>query len=377
MTAKELLIAIQLSGYTIDDNAEFLEFVKKDTKFFDKKFVDNYIIPEHDRLPTNHQSSHFYKIIEESFSILKLILSELKINFKGQVLEPCDVPLFGTADFKEFNAFVETSDDEPVIVFNEGLLRLTQKLLEIYTMEHWLIAKNKMTEQMKNLLTLNFFDIMLSFHLFSNAYYAIPLEWCNIEDLDDIGSPEKLSLLKSPFEEHLSEQDYIAFEHEIRVSTYLWIAAHEYSHIVLGHLKNNNNTSRLNLNNMEIDRFVLNRSQEFDADLLGAKITLESYYSPFLANGIYFALMCIMLGTLSKKEELYYDHPPVTERLINIFSNIKSDSSYHLSNYLNVGHIFIKKHLDFKKFIDRLKEQDISFSSIDEMQHYVYKIYSL
>lgn len=377
MTAKELLTTIQLSGDKVTKNTEFLELAERDSDLFDKKFVNDYIKSQYSRLPTDFQNSHFYDIIDESFSVLRNIVLNFNINFDGQTIEPCDIPLFGTADFKEFNAFVETSDSEPVIVFNEGLLMFTQKLMEIYTIEHWLRARNKMTEQMEHLLTLNFFDIMFCFHLFSNAYYAIPLAWCNIEDLNDVGSPEKLYELESPFDEYIGEQDYMIFEYEISLSTYLWIAAHEYSHIILGHLKDNNDTTRLNLNEVEVDKIILNRKQEFDADLLGAIITLESDSSKFLANGIYFALTCLMLSSIGNSENLHSEYPPVKDRLNNIFNNIAVSSNYSLSNYMNVDAVFSRKYQDFEMLLHRIKENNISFSSIQEMQHYIYKIYPL
>ena len=215
MTAKELLTIIQQAGESVHSNASFLKSIKEDNIFLDKEFVNNYIKTKNEQMPTDFQDSHFYDIIENSFVTLKDTITNTPLIFKGENIHSCDVPLFGTADFKEFDAFVETSDDESVIVFNEGLLMFIQRLKEIYTIEHWLKANNEITEQMDNLLTLNFFDIMLSFHLFSNAYYAIPLIWCNIDNLSDIGYPEKIYELESPFDKYVGNEDYLNFEFEI------------------------------------------------------------------------------------------------------------------------------------------------------------------
>lgn len=375
MTAKELLTAIQLSGQNVHNNSEFSAMIEKEGDLVDKNFINKYIKSKNDRMPTDFQNTHFYDIIDESFITLKDTIANNTFKFKGRDVISCDIPLFGTADFKEFNAFVETSDNEPVIVFNEGLLMFMERLMGIYTMEHWLRANNKMTEQMNNLLTLNFLDVMLSFHLFSNAYYAIPLVWCNIDDLNDIGSPEKIYELESPFDDYIGEQDYIIFEHQISLSAYLWIAAHEYSHIILDHLRENDGFSRLNLNGVEINKIDLNRTQELEADLLGAIITLESKASGFMANGIYFALTCIMLSLVEYDEAICNDHPSVKDRLSNIFNNSEVNAKYSLSNYRNVDVVFAPKYQKFKELIESIEKHDISFSSIYEMQHYIYKVF--
>lgn len=374
MTAKELLTAIQLAGQHIHNNSDFLEILKKKDDIFDKRFINNYIKEKHNRMPTVFQNTHFYDIIDESFIILRDTITNTVLNFKNREIHFSDIPLFGTADFKEFNAFVETADGEPVIVFNEGLLMFTQRLIEIYTIDHWLCANHKMTKQMKELLTLNFLDVMLSFHLFSNAYFAIPLVWCNIDDLNDIGSPEKLYELDSPFDDYISKEEYLAFEHQISISTYLWIAAHEYSHILLDHLREHSGISRLNLNGIEVGKIDFKHSQEFDADLLGAIIALESNSSAFLANGIYFAMTCMMLSQIEYDESSCSDHPPTKARIINVF-NSEVIRNYCLSNYKNIDAVFVPKIQKFKELLNRIEENDIFFSSISEMQHYIYKVF--
>lgn len=377
MTSKELLTALQLAGGKVNSNSEFIKSIENTKGVFDQDFIKTYLKPEYKRLPTNFQSSHFYDIIEESFLGLKETVAKGNIKFKDYEILSCDIPTFGTVDFKEFNAFVETTDTDSVIVFNEGLLMFIQRLKQIYTLELWIRSKKKMTEEMKKLLTLNFFDIMLSFHLFSNAYYAIPLDWCNIEDLSDIDSAEKLYELESPFDEFISDLDYMFFDSDIGLSTYLWIAAHEYSHIVLGHLKNNNGTSKLHLNGIEVDKINLNKKQELDADLLGAIITFESDSSLFSEDGIYFALACMLLSSMENKETPDISYPSVKERIKNIFSNIQSYVDYPIHNQRHIDVVFSRKYQDFRKMLRKIDEDNMFFSSIDEMQHYIYKIYPL
>lgn len=375
MTAKELLTAIQLSGQSVYDNSDLSEIIVNEGEILDKNFINNYIKTKINRMPTDFQNTHFYDIIDESFSSLRETISNASLKFRGCDIRFCDIPLFGTANFKEFNAFVETADSEPVIVFNEGLLMFMQRLIEIYTMEHWLCANHKMTKQMYELLTSNFLDIMLSFHLFSNAYFAIPLRWCNISDLNDIGSPEKLYEHVSPFDDYVWKEDYLLFEQQISLSTYLWIAAHEYSHVILGHLKEHNGTSRLHLNGIEVSKIELKQTQELEADLLGAIIALESKSSEFLANGIYFSLICMMLSSIDCDETAYNEYPPVENRINNIFNNDEINKNYFLSNYKNIDAVFVPKLQKFNELLNSIDKCETSFSSIHEMQHYIYKVF--
>lgn len=193
----------------------------------------------------------------------------------------------------------------------------------------------------------------------------------------DIDSAEKLYELESPFDEFISDLDYMFFDSDIGLSTYLWIAAHEYSHIVLGHLKNNNGTSKLHLNGIEVDKINLNKKQELDADLLGAIITFESDSSLFSEDGIYFALACMLLSSMENKETPDISYPSVKERIKNIFSNIQSYVDYPIHNQRHIDVVFSRKYQDFRKMLRKIDEDNMFFSSIDEMQHYIYKIYPL
>lgn len=376
MTAKDLLTSLQLTGESVHSNAEHLEVLKNMPLIFTKEFFNNFIRTKYEKMPTDFQNSHFYEIIDESFTVLKYTVTNTTIQFKGTNILPCKFPLFGTVDFKEFDAFVETTDNESVVVFNEGLLMFIQRLMEIYTMEHFLRIRKKMTDKTAKLLTLNFFDVMLSFHLFSNAYYAIPLVLCDIEDLKDLEFPEKIYEHISPFDDYVGDADYMAFESEISIATYLWIAAHEYSHVILGHLKDNANISRLHLHGIDVNKINMNQKQELDADLLGAIISLKSDSSEFLANGIYFALTCLMLSSVNGNENYTIDHPPIKDRINNIFNNIEADTSYHLSYYKNIDVIFYPKYQELKNLLHKINAENISFSSIQEMQYYIYKVYS-
>ncbi len=141
MTPKELLTTIQLSSnHFVENNYEHLKMMRKKYSSDDNfKFTERLF----DSLPTDYQNSHFYKLIENSFQILDENIRNKNIVYGNQVIHCKPLPLFGTANFEDFNAFVTSADKSTVIVFNEGLLMFTEKLMEIYTKERWLRKKIK------------------------------------------------------------------------------------------------------------------------------------------------------------------------------------------------------------------------------------------
>lgn len=376
MTANELLTKIQLFGEKVHSNNEYLKKIENEHFNFNKQKLVDHIKASNNRMPTDYQNSYFYDIIENSFSVLKETIDSTEIKFCNRIIQPKPVPLFGTANFNEFNAFVETTDNVSVIVFNEGLLKFMERLKEIYIKEHWLIAHKEINPHLRKVFTKNFVDIILSFYLFSDAYYAIPLEWCDITNLNDLDCPDKIYEFSSPFENYFWDDEYLQCEYEMTTSIYLWIAAHEYAHVALGHLEDSHSTSKLHLNGIEIDKIDLNQQQELDADLLGAIITMESKSSFFCAYGIYFALICLLLSEIDKKSPCEHDYPLVRVRMKNIFDNLNFNKDYLIGNYHNIDKIFAPKYEMLRKILCKIDSDNISFSSVDEMQEYVYKIYS-
>lgn len=375
MTAKDLLTKIQLFGENVHSNDEYLKGIENEQFIFNKQKVMDLIKTSYNRMPTDFQNSHFYDIIRDSFSVLKDTINSTEIKFCNRIIQPKPVPLFGTANFDGFNAFVETADNVSVIVFNEGLLKFVERLKEIYLKEHWLIVHKEITPHLRKIFTKNFVDIILSFYLFSDAYYAIPLVWCDIDNLDDLNYPDKIYEYSSPFENFFWDDDYLQCEYEMTTSIYLWIAAHEYAHVALGHLEDAHSTSRLHLNGIDIDKINLSQQQELEADLLGAIIAMESKSSFLCAYGIYFALTCMLLSGIDKELPYENDHPIVKVRMKNIFDNINLNNDYVIGSYHNIDKIFAPKYEIFKKILYKIYIDNISFSSIDEMQEYIYKIY--
>lgn len=373
MNAKELLTSLQIGGRTYYSNSEFLNKNREELKSEEYKGVIKLIEDSNKRMPTDYQDSHFYNIIEDSFDSLSRTMIEKDIEFKGIKIYPERIPLFGTADFEGYNAFVEAEDKIKVIVFNNDLLKFTQQIMEIYTKEHWLTSKGLINKDIKKIFAQHFCDVMLCYHIFSDAYATVPLAFCEISDLDYLGDQDKIYELSSSIDELIDFDQYYLFESQIRIPTYQWIAAHEYAHVVLGHLNSNFALSKLNLCGNDIAEISFSYQKEYEADLLGAIITLESDESLFSANGICLAMNCILLSQLYEESERSLSHPPIQYRIEKVFSYIENSKQFLVSNYENVDKIIASNYYIYRKVINKIMSEEMLFVTPIEMQKFIYK----
>ena len=358
-------------------NKKFLEKTMEELSSDDYSWIYEKIEKSNNKMPTDFQDSHFYDKITQSFDILKETMLEKDIFFNGNKVYPKDIPLFGTADLKGYNAFIET-EDEPVIVFNNDLLMLTEELISLYTKEHWLISKKQMTRDFSILFTKNFIDIMLCFYWFSNAYFALPIEFCDTENLEVSPASDEVGSLSYVINKYTTNEQYFLFYDEMKTSVYLWVAAHEYSHLLLGHIKDHSKDDRkISLSNLDERSVHFAWQQEYDADLLGAIITMESESSIFLSCGIYFALNSIRLSHLYIVSDETSSHPPVELRINNIFEHIKSNKSYLFKNYNNIDLLILPKYKAFIQFLKYVDKKNLVFETPQEMQKYLYKKYDM
>lgn len=373
MNAKEILASLQMAGRTFCSNKKFLNETIDSFKSTEYKDLIKLVEDSNKRMPTDYQESHFYDIIKGSFDSLEQTLAENKVIFEGIEICPEKVPLFGTADFEGYNAFVEADGDEKVIVFNNDLLKFTQHMIEIYAKEHWLKSKGLINKHIKKLLTKNFVDSMLCFHIFSDTYAAIPLSWCEISEFDDLDNPDKIYESTSSIDELIDYEQYFIFEEQIRIAVYQWIAAHEYAHVVLGHLNNNIDSRKLSLCGNDVTEISFSYQEEYDADLLGAIITLQSSDSLFSANGIYLAMSCIFLSQLYDDSGRSLTHPPIQDRMKKVFSFVDKNKQFLVTNYRLVDKIILSNFHIYKKVIKKIAFDKMLFATPLEMQKYIYK----
>ena len=359
MMSKERLSIIQQLGKRPTSNSEYLEKLIGELSHSEYSWIIDRMKESNENMPTDYQDSHFYNIIKDSFSMLEETVKQNDIVFNAIHIVPKPIPYFGTVNWDEYNAFIDVSEETAVIVFNNGLLKLTQQLMLLLTKERWLSVKKLITNKHRELLTRNFLDIMMCFYLFSDAYLAIPLEWCEAESFDDL-TPQRIYDLESSFDIIHYDNAFITLEDEVRITAYLWMAAHEYSHLLLNH-KHETDTNK-------------SWKQELDADLLGAIISMESDCSYFTATGIYFALSCIYMSSFDTEVN---SHPPVSLRMKNVFDYINTKKDYIVSNYKVIDQVFVPKIQEFIRLVHIIEEKEIHFLTPLKLQNFIYKEYKL
>lgn len=370
MDAKELLKSIQLLGKNVKSNEYYLQKIIRESKNSKYNFLIDKIKETNSKLPTDYQESHFYSIIEDSFSILEEIINLNNIQFHGQKIELKALPVYGTVDWDSYNAFVKITNNNPIIVFNNGLLKFTDRIIKLIVEEIYLKYKNILDHRYQELFTKHFIDIMLCYHLYCDAYRAIPIEWCGISDFNDLDDMDKvLEFVNS--EPVLYDETYTAYNIDLENATYLWIAAHEYSHIILNHTESAN-LVHTTIGSIAAQKMYFNWNQEYEADLLGAVLTMQNDKCYYSANGIYLALNCILL---SDYNNLYgsESHPPIKRRIERILDYLNK-SGFKLTNYKSIDAILTPKFVEYKRFMKTFDYNNFNQNLFD-IQRYLYKEY--
>lgn len=367
----ERLSILQQLGKHPSSNSEALNKTITELSGGSFSWVIDRIRESNEKMPTDFQDSHFYDKIENSFSVLKETIAAKQIIFNGTYISPKPIPSYGTVDLGEYNAFLDASGDDAVIVFNNGLLKLVEQLLTLFVKEVWLKRKNVLTPRREELLTKHFLDIMMSYYLLSDAYAAIPLEWCEASSFDNL-EPDEVYNLESSFEILQYDEFYLNLEYEIRETTYLWIAAHEYAHYLLNHRNLRQDVEpKVAGSEKEQSAFL---KQEMDADLLATIISMESESSLYTATGIYFALSCMYLSSFNISDDSSLQ---IIKRTKNILDYIKTRNDYFVSNYNVVDDVFTPKLQVFLRLIHEVENQKNYFKTQTDMHEYIYKCFKI
>lgn len=280
------------------------------------------------------------------------------------------LPLYGTVDLDSYNAFVKITNNNPVIVFNNGLLKFTDRIIKLVVEEIYLNYKNMMDCKYQALFTRHFIDIMLCYHLYCDAYMAIPIEWCGISDFDDLDNMDKLAEYINS-NSVVYDESYIQFIIDLENATYLWIASHEYSHIILNHLESAN-LVHTTIGSIAVQKMYFSWQQEYEADLLGTILTMQNDRCYYSVNGIYLALNCILLSDYNNVHGSE-SHPPIKRRIERIFDYLHK-SKYKLTNYRNIDAVLTSKFIEYKKFMKSFVPSDFNNNLLD-IQRYLYKDY--
>ena len=172
--------------------------------------------------------------------------------------------------------------------------------------------------------------------------------------------------------QYFIDNKYQRIHYEFLNSMELFIAGHEYGHIIAGHL--NNNVLKRKVKNSDIDIIQTNWKEEYEADAIGLNLMINSLdksnFSPFcyLGADLFFSFLDIdervytFINHGYEQVDIGSDsHPPVNER------------KKYIRQYFNDGLKGDDKlaYMGFSSYIDdiietlweRLKNEIVSFST--------------
>lgn len=375
MTAKELLCLIQQTGEKVQSNEAYLRKMKLELNSKNYGFIINRISERNKRMPTDFQDSFYYDMIGSIFTNLEKTIQEHPLSFNGAPIGAKPIPLFGTVASSGYNAFIALSD-EPVIVFNNDLLTFTDRIQRIYTLEHWLYANKQLTPKVKEILTRNFIDTMVCLCCGVDLTHVLGVEVCNTDNWDEFKEFNIPKEVIVPFS-CIYDTQYTLFSDNVISAAYLWIVAHEYAHLLLGHLDSEDHkiVNRY-INDIAVEETSFQWQDEFDADFLAASIVMSSDDVSWKISGIYLALFCLNLTNFTQNSGIDSTHPPINQRIDNLMQIIERDPKY-LVACKNIKAVISPKHKAFKRFLAYLASANISFSNEGEIQKYIYKEYPL
>lgn len=355
MNAEDLLASIQI-GYRkkSENNNDFYAWVVNNYKHHKIPIAEK-IKQKHDSLPTKYEESHFYDMITDSFKELKDIVENYAIHFDGHRLKYRPIPLFGTAEFNNLSCYVTAN--QPVLIFSQALLKLASRVIDLFVQEAAAAIKNggTLVKSVKDKYTRNFIDILYCFLHGIDPYYASPIEF---------------SML-------ITDDEILEYEYDIYSSVFMFFAAHEYAHLLLGHLENNYNTQHSEINEVDVEIIQNNWEQECDADFLGAIITIcKTGIRERNILGIRLAMSIYLLGMLNSDSPTT-THPPIKDRMDTLFELLKQKNFAVEKSYL-VDKVFSPKLIEYYNFIsflsDKVKTTDVPYSTVKHIIYHEYPI---
>ena len=292
----------------IKDKYDNVEFYEKDKNLF-KKLKE---IAINLNTPISEQDSAGYFILNRHSENIIKVANENNIFIPNGII-------LGTLPLNYLDAFTCVfPQDQRLIVLSEGLF------LFLYSMGRVVSSFfSKINEdENKSYVTFDFNKDSINENLKTNKKgHNLFLEILILYFLYD-----DLSFSKIYYEEDVN----------INLSSVLWdtaelfIVAHEYSHIILGHLSAEKNFSKRFLDdNSMLYQVVRNWIEEFSADTLAFQLTMaknqKSGYGLFSCYlGIEFLFACLDIIEKIYKDEFSETHPSAQMRIENLRQYFKS-----------------------------------------------------
>lgn len=339
---------------------DFEKHVKKRLELIDNDFIfDSYVASQPSMIKTEIEelkkqyksASHSNILLTKyediyAYSILEPLYERILLTADKLSLETTTRPFIGTAESKEYNAFAVKvpRTNEYLIVFEGSIFIVANLLAKIiasclpdFKMTDETVSFNISKERIINHVQTNpelqerFADLVY------NAIY--------------LGHSSKTTqyFLREPFGR---------LQGELLNSLELFVVGHEYGHIYSGHL-NESNISKKVIDGKIIERISLNWEMEYEADLIGLTLLLNSLEKEnllpfgFLGPELFFTFLDLDERANNLFREGYETrsfgsdtHPPTIERRKRIRQILKNSlPNNHLESYV-----------DFSEFLENVLE---------------------
>ncbi|MCH5142444.1 MAG: hypothetical protein J1G07_01850 [Clostridiales bacterium] len=349
---------------------------------FDKSNVIDRINQMYSDLPTKFQNPLTYSLLKDIIKNIKDTVEknseELSLKFK---IENNYFPIFGTVSMGQFSAQIcsPKNSNDSLIIFSDGLFGFANLISKVIASclpcvkdkdggLSYSTDKNNIKNNIKhdNLLIVRFIDLMFAYMMREDPHRA---------------------------QQYLIDKEHLYLSELIRDSFEIFVAAHEYAHYALGHLSDSTSEKLFDFSSEKIEAISYKWKQEFEADELGAYLTVLYMGSrgidTFLSGlGIWVCLSVIEV--IEKLKATYEDkdldlvnfsttHPPISLRkefLIKHYSEIQAAKKFFdsIDYVFNILWNCFYKFFDFIKELQQKTKLDISDLNFETIQHLLYKI---
>lgn len=264
---------------------------------------------------SKYENPYYYGFL----SNILVDIHKVKDNFLS--CEELPLPIIGTIEFELFTAQVRLpkSNMPPIIIFSSGIIHFAHIITNLLAK----VIPIEIREQTQVWIDMDIEKILTNVH--ENKWFEqrfVDLCMCIL-----LTRNPRLCSLDQPQDNRI----FRMLSNRLSDAFMTFIVAHECAHHYLGHLNMCEQADIVKINQMEYEKIKLNWEQEYDADYLGALLTLpvlfEKKYEPIqIISGIYISLWSIniieCLQTMSENR-ISFTHPSGKKRLIELKNKLK------------------------------------------------------
>ena len=275
--------------------------------------------------PTEYQNPSTYSLLRSLF--LRIESSAIKLSKDNDFTFPQKLT-YGTANIQAFTAFVNDSNQ------SEDYLMLISD--ELFTFA------NLLSKSIGNLTISNSSNPEMWSYCFDETHIkqALRNNHDTVLRFADLILAYAITNRASQAQQYnLSSQEQIAIASLLRDSFELFVVGHEYSHLLLGHLKEDHDASSekhyVQLNDEKIELIFTNWSQEINADILAAHLAIiaqNGYDFSSAYVGVDYCLIALIIlerleTHLKGKKIIPISHPTAEIRREMVFRELSKIES--------------------------------------------------